>query len=480
MVLTLANAAKPLVIDDTAYTYFARQIAAEPTDPYGFELLWYHGAQPAFDVLAPPVFPYWLAGSMVLFGDEPLRWKLALFPFALALAAALRSLLSRFAPGLAAPLLWMAILSPPVLPFQNLMLDLPSLALGLLSLALFLRSCDRGSAAGAAAAGLLAGIAMQTKYTAATTLAAILVYGALFGRLRLALLSAVVGACVFLGWEGLPALAYGRPHFLEATAMFGSKDPGFSPVKAAFWAIGFIALVGGVAAPFGLLALSALEVPARIVACAALAVALCFASVPFLPGVTTPVDQMWPLLEGAPTEQSLFFALGLGTIGSVAAVARRRLRDRPEREDYFLLAWLGIELACFAALSPFLAARRVFQTSLAALFLCARALARGRAPGEKRGAVRIAIGAGVALGLLYAAGAFADALAIRDSVRSVEGELRALGADPRRETVWFTGHWGFQFYAERAGMHAVSPGVSQLRRGDWLVAPEGVSVQPFR
>src|SRR5262245_32890858 len=155
MVLTLANAAKPLVIDDTAYTYFARQIAAEPTDPYGFEILWYDGAQPAFQVLAPPVLPYWLAGSMVLFGDEPVRWKLALFPFALALAAALRSLLARFAPGFETPLLWMAILSPPVLPFLNLMLDVPSLALGLLSLALFLGSSDRGSAAGAAAAGLL-------------------------------------------------------------------------------------------------------------------------------------------------------------------------------------------------------------------------------------------------------------------------------------------------------------------------------------
>src|SRR5262245_44116129 len=142
LLLVLANAGKPLVVDDAAYTYYARQIAAAPADPYGFEIFWYGKPEPAFGVLAPPVLPYWLAASMVLFGDEPVRWKLALFPFALALAASLQSLLARFAAGLEAPLLWMALLSPAVLPFFNLMLDVPSLALALSALALFLGACD--------------------------------------------------------------------------------------------------------------------------------------------------------------------------------------------------------------------------------------------------------------------------------------------------------------------------------------------------
>src|SRR5439155_15495540 len=33
-------------------------------------------------------------------------------------------------------------------------------------------------------------------------------------------------------------------------------------------------------------------------------------------------------------------------------------------------------------------------------------------------------------------------------------------------------HWGFQFYAERAGMKPVAPYQSHLLAGDWLVVPD--------
>jgi hypothetical protein len=37
--------------------------------------------------------------------------------------------------------------------------------------------------------------------------------------------------------------------------------------------------------------------------------------------------------------------------------------------------------------------------------------------------------------------------------------------------VWYVGHWGFQFYCERAGMCPVVPGESVLAPGDYLVLP---------
>ena len=39
-------------------------------------------------------------------------------------------------------------------------------------------------------------------------------------------------------------------------------------------------------------------------------------------------------------------------------------------------------------------------------------------------------------------------------------------------TIWYVGHWGFQFYAERAGLKAIVPNRSKLRAGDWLVIPD--------
>ena len=42
---------------------------------------------------------------------------------------------------------------------------------------------------------------------------------------------------------------------------------------------------------------------------------------------------------------------------------------------------------------------------------------------------------------------------------------------PAGSTVWYSGHWGFQFYCERAGMRAVVPGESRLKPGHLLVLP---------
>src|SRR5579883_915833 len=78
---TLLNAAKPLHVDDTAYCANAHQIAAHPLDPYGFVVFWYDHPQPAGEVLAPPVLPYWWAAAVRLFGERPVLWKLWLLPF---------------------------------------------------------------------------------------------------------------------------------------------------------------------------------------------------------------------------------------------------------------------------------------------------------------------------------------------------------------------------------------------------------------
>src|SRR4051794_34991776 len=94
-VVTLANAAKPVTVDDTAYLAFARHIASNPSDPYGFTAFWYARPGPAMTVLAPTVVPYWLAAGWNLVGDSPALLKLWLFPFVYLLAWALRALLVR-------------------------------------------------------------------------------------------------------------------------------------------------------------------------------------------------------------------------------------------------------------------------------------------------------------------------------------------------------------------------------------------------
>jgi hypothetical protein len=185
LVLTLANAVKPLVIDDTVYVTMARHVVEHPADPYGFELYWYDAPEPAMRVgTLAPVLPYWLAGAMALFGDHPFAWKLSLFPFALALTGSIAFLLLRFARPLAIPVLYTLVLGPTVLPGMSLMLDFPALALGLLGFALFVRACEQERWRLAFGAGLVVGLAMQTKYSGVLYPALVLAYGVLYRRAR--------------------------------------------------------------------------------------------------------------------------------------------------------------------------------------------------------------------------------------------------------------------------------------------------------
>src|SRR5262249_50776827 len=149
-----------------AYYRYAAHIAEHPLDPYGFSLLWAGQARPAHEVLAPPLVPCWWAAAIRLFGERPFLWKLWLLPFSLLLVAALYRLYGRFARGLEMPLVWMTVLSPAILPGFNLMLDVPALALGLFALVTFLDGCDREAPARVLWSGFIAGLALETKYTA--------------------------------------------------------------------------------------------------------------------------------------------------------------------------------------------------------------------------------------------------------------------------------------------------------------------------
>ena len=329
LLLTLLNASKPLAVDDAVYYEYAVHISQHPQDPYGFEVFWGERPQPAFEVLAAPLLPYWWAGALRLFGDRPILWKLSLFPFALLLAVSLYHLLARFARGLEQPLLWLMVLSPAVLPSFNLMLDVPALALSLASLSLFISACHGGRWGWAASAGLLAGLAMQTKQTSITTVAALLAYGLVFARLRLALLAAAVAAAVFAGWELLMALQYGESHFLYARAV---RAGSVSLSGIGLLGLGFLSLLGGLAAVAMPLGLFGLNAPRWLIAGTILLGSLAFGVIPFLPAEPLPQLHMSPRLGDAPPEQLVFTALGAGVLLVAIAVFRHLLGTRAPGE----------------------------------------------------------------------------------------------------------------------------------------------------
>ncbi|MEO2089499.1 MAG: hypothetical protein ABGY75_08390 [Gemmataceae bacterium] len=94
--------------------------------------------------------------------------------------------------------------------------------------------------------------------------------------------------------------------------------------------------------------------------------------------------------------------------------------------------------------------------------------------GAPRGLVAAAVGLGIAVAALD----WYDAYPEKDLA-----ERAAEVAKPGDEgTVWFHGHWAFQFYCTRAGMTAVVPGETVLRADDRLVyplPPDGLTERDF-
>ncbi len=455
LALTGLNALKPLHIDDPFIHEVARQIVRAPLDPYGFDILWVQWPQPVSEELTPPVVPYWWALGIVLLGERPLLWKLWLFPFAFLLVAALHSLLRRFAPTTERPVLVLSTLSPAVLPGFNWMQDIPALALALGGLALFLSAVERNSVLRTVGAGALVALALQTKYATVGALGALVLYAVLFRRWRLGAVATSLALFAFLAWEWAMTLRYGKGMFLGQV----QQDLWWVPREQ--MVLPLLRLIGAALPAVGLLGLWGAGLSRRVVLAIAGAVLAGFAIL-----LVWPIEDVW------------FPVLGAFVVTGVAAAGGRSTRGPEDRRaDLFLALWLVGEIAVFFLAAPFPAVRRVLGIVVPATLIAARGAARVvRSPGGLS-PLREVAAVGVVLGMLYFAADLSDARAQRQGVERAGEVVHAASADA---TVWFVGHWGFQYYAERSGMRPVIPDVSRLRRGDWLVVPHPVHQQEIR
>jgi hypothetical protein len=455
---TLLNACKPLTVDDSVYYLYARHIADHPLDPYGFRMP--SEGQSANEVLAPPVLLYWWAGTLRLLGEHPFLWKLALLPLTLLFAWSFASLCRRFAPGLELPLLALTLFSPAFLPSLNLMLDVPALALALFALHLFLTACERASPRRALLAGLVAGLAMQTKYTGFVVPPLLLLAGLWQRRPRLAVLSALVAVLLFAGWEGFVALRYGDSHFL--LALHERQRPLTEKFRLA---LPLVSLLGATVPALALLGMGALGASRR-----ALLAGLLLLAAGYLAVVIVPPAHAVLLAGSKPgrpllTVNSLVFgALGLAVWGVLATAVWRLLR-RAEGADRVLALWLALEVFAYFALTPYPAVRRILGVAVVAALLIGRLGLRASPAVPRRALAWSAAGASAVLGLLCF---LVDREAYRAEQRAAVRAVRHIQRRDSNATVWICGLGAFEFYAERAGP-CRRLGSTGPRRGDWLL-----------
>ncbi len=186
----------------------------------------------------------------------------------------------------------------------------------------------------------------------------------------------------------------------------------------------------------------------------------------------------WPCLRAA------FLMNGVVVYGACLLVLAGELREagfRPGKRSHaavVLAAWLVGGAAFIILFAPFLAVRHVLPTVAVALLLVGRQRSAVSASGERVGGRVVVLAVTVGLGMALA---LSDWL-LADVYRRAPERLRAELLNSRHggrpaPTIWYVGHWGWQWYADHAGFQQYDPGRSALSEGDFLIVPEMVPRQ---
>ena len=457
---------KPFHIDDPLFVWAGQWVQQHPADFFGFEVNWWTSAIPIWAAnWNPPLLSYFLAGVASVFGWNEIALHLAGLAVAFACAAGIYSLADRWCQR---PLLAtvVAIFTPVFLVSSTtLMCDVPMLACWVWALVFWERAlADERSRWQFAGAGLLAGLAVLTKYSAITLLPLLPVLSLLRKRKLEAwwLLGLLVPLAMLAVYDWMTARMYGVRLFSAAIG-HTQNSRGFPNIWEARGIIG-LAFAGGCFLP--LLCFAPLLWRWRaLLAGGAAAVALMLGAIWFadqpgwlVPSVNSRLTDQWDFL----LQFALLAAGGLHLLLLTLAEARQR-RDLI---SIVLLLWIFTGLFSAIALNFTVNARGFLLLVPALAILLVRRLE----------AVRDESGAGIwLLAPLLPAAVIALSLAVTD-YRLVGTEktaaIRIAGKyKPADHAMWFEGHGGFQYYLNQFGGQSIDVERSVLEPGDIVVVP---------
>jgi hypothetical protein len=464
MVATGINLGKAVHLDDTAYLETARAILKAPLHPLSQNLNWDDRSEPIHLLNQPPLWSGVMAAVMAAFGDSEIALHMALSLF-LGAALGLFHDLARVFVGRRA--LWFTVLfglSPAILPSQNLMTDIPMLSLWLGFFVCLVRAEGLGAAVGLyyAGAALLATAACLTKYTSLALLP-ILVLALVLRRQWKLLWVVLIPAAGLAAWSAFNHYDYGGIHLLSRPEGIEPKGVGHRIgsvlVRCLLWlvALGAVSPFAGIAVGIGLNN----RTPRRLLG-----------GLGLLAAVMCVLGQVLRTQESLAQSglRALFLVVGILMVVRVVACFRGpESRACPsERCRLVLLAlWLVGAAAFIVLFSPFTAVRHVLPALPAVLLLLGwKTRDSASIPGLGISLVTTAI-----LGLLLSVSDWCYADAFRATAKRLPATLRPQG------NVWSLGHWGWQWYAGKAGLREYDRGRSRLRRGDLVVWPSFIHAQ---
>jgi len=458
---------KPYHIDDPFFIYQARQILRDPLRPFDFDVNWFGTVKPMWALTRNPALnSYYMAAVIGLFGENEVVMHLAFLPFAVVSVMLMHALGARFTRQPVAAAL-MLLASPAFLVSATVvMADIPLLACYLGAILAFIHGEERKDWRLLALCGLLTGLATMLKYVGLSLIPLLAVYWWLrrprmWGELA-----------VFL----IPLAMLG------AWSLMGMAHHGRTNIGAS---VGYL-----IANRFQLIALGP-----QLFACLTFTGGCLLGLVFMLPWAMR--KGRWPALAAAAGTAACGLATGtgewsrLGTFHAGLALAMvlvgalliclaiaEALKQR-SADDVFLLVWLVGQLLFVAVVNWSTAARFALLAFPPLILLVVRRVERVAdvqvsrfTVVERRGDWRLRVASGVGVGCSLAlslALAYADYLHAQACAVFPE-RMKALVSEGK-EGVWFSGHWGFQYYMEQEGFKPIDFDNVAGKPGDFFVTP---------
>ena len=452
--------AKPFHIDEPFFLAPIPQILRDPLHPLSFTLNWLGKTQAGPDIFNHSILTsYILAATSALTGGSELGMRLACLPFDLVAACALYWLAARFLKRPLRPVL--LILAGPAwfLSMPLLMAEKWIMCCALLSACALLKSLDEKKTSFYWLSAVLISLAITLKSTAACLLLPLVVV-----QWRRGFAPARLTAYVLAGLA-LPALDafWLEPWRLRDTLEMTSHvdRSALATVHRLRSLLVFPAACGLVVAAWPFMR-SSVSAPRRRWT---LFGALAAAALAFCPFLDMPGREVY-LLDRA---LGFFFAFAaLFSFVKLLEPASRRLPGWP-----LWISWLAAGLAASWA-NYFISARSILILLPALILACAE---RWEAEMDAR-ALNVFYG-GAFCGILILSLALARVDADFAGAQRSVARMMKLDVD-RGVKVWFTGHWGLQYYMERAGGVALDAGAGgwgAVKAGDLVVVPLNNTMQ---
>jgi len=467
-------ATKAFHIDDTLFLWTAKHIYTNPLDFYGSTANWYGGEMPISSINKnPPLVAYYIALVALFFGWNEVAIHLAFLIPALCLSLGTyylaRQLCSR--PYLAALI---ALLTPVFLVSStNIMSDTMMLAFYVWALALWVRGLEKDNRTDLFLSAIFVAFSALTKYFGMTLVPLLLIYSLVVKRgVGRWLFFLSIPVLILIGYQWLTYTLYGRGLLLDAAsyAIIRRPESGFQFLTKFLTGLSFTG---------GCLAAVAFYFPflwsRRYWFAGGLLLALLIAMLISMGEVgKLCLRNADGIRWGLVIQLALFVGAGI----NVLALAASDLGKQRDASSLLLFLWIFGTFLFASFINWTVNARTIFPMAPAIGIIVMRRLDQNVGPGQsfsiRNGVWPLIPAALIALSVTWADASLANCQ--RSAARMIHAEFNDY---PR--TLWFQGHWGFQYYMESLGGKALDFNNSLLQKGDIIVVPvNNTNIRPLR